>query len=171
MSSLSKTHGICEATGKRRYANWISAMTIMSRIKAVSPTVAGRRKMPVRIYKCHACKDFHLTSMTQRIYQKQQTHSSSVALSKELEKKELAKPLGSKEVDALFDKARNHAELTPDLEVFLYEMQYQIQVLGSRACLDAQHTLRELICHFYDEHTWIATAKSRGYHNPDVDQS
>ncbi len=54
--------GRCPKTGKVRFRDELSAKTSMSHVAEMS----DRERVPVRVYQCEFCLDWHMTSREER---------------------------------------------------------------------------------------------------------
>lgn len=160
---LIKTRGKCRASGKRRYVTETAAKMVMSTIQSMNPVLlTPGRTIPVRVYQCPTCNDFHLTSLEQwgKDLESQTPHTTSKPKNTS---RHLVMRLSNLQLKELFDAACFEHRDDPATVSLLIGAYQDWKQFKSKAHDSTREIFKMLILAAYDEETWLHTIASRGY--------
>ncbi|WP_237188264.1 carboxylesterase family protein [Rothia nasimurium] len=162
-NGLIRTRGKCRASGKRRYVTETAAKLVMSTIQAMNPVLlAPGRTLPVRVYRCPACKDFHLTSW-ERWGQHFRRSTPAFEPKPKHPSRQLPMRLSNLQLKELFDAACFEHREDPETVSLLIGAFKDWKHHKSKAHDNTREIFKMLVLTTYDEETWLHTVASRGY--------
>ncbi|WP_421084167.1 carboxylesterase family protein [Rothia nasimurium] len=141
----------------------IAAKLVMSTIQSMHPILlAPGRRMPVRVYRCPACKDFHLTSW-ERWGQHFSAPAPSETKKSQYPSRALPMRLSNLQLKELFDTACFENRDDPQTVSLLIGAYKDWKHHKSKAHDNTCEIFKMLVLTTYDEETWLHTVASRGY--------
>lgn len=163
---LVKTKGICRFSGKRRYATKISAQVVMGNIRSIHPSLKDpTRPLPIRVYHCPVCKDYHLTSKPYRPKPKNRPLAPE-ELVKSLQARahrDFPLSLTNLQLKEMFDQACfDHRQDTQTVNLLWGAYQDWLEN-KSNSQDSTRQIFKMLVLATYDQETWEHTTVNRGY--------